>query len=110
MITIQSSLMRYHFLQASNIDRFFSFISHGNGEELEKKDLDNFILLLPSENEIKLFKDKLLEFNLESFDELKNIKPPYSLKKLEKSEELMIKIISNEDIVTKARILHNLMG
>jgi hypothetical protein len=51
----------------------------------------------------------LLEFNLESFDELKNIKPPYSLKKLEKSEELMIKIINNEDIVTKARILHNLM-
>jgi hypothetical protein len=94
--------MRYHFLQPSNIDAFFNLILNGAGEQINKADLDNFILLLPSESETKMFKDRLIEFNLESFDELKNNK---NLKRLDKVEELMIKIISKEELGGKAKIL-----
>ena len=67
-------------------------------------------MLLPSECEAKMFKEKLIEFNMESFDELKNIKSPYTLKKIEKAEELIIKILSNENVGVKAKILQSFMN
>jgi hypothetical protein len=73
---IASTISKFSSLQEGMIHSFMANINNGNGSDLEKTDLDQFISILPSETEIQLFRDKLEEQNLSSFDELDHLKPP----------------------------------
>lgn len=58
-----------------------------------------FVSLLPSTEEIIRFKDRLAEYSLDSFEQLSNIKKPFTLKKLSRPEEFIIKILKNETVI-----------
>ena len=84
-------------------------INNGNGSEFEKTDIDQFISILPSETEIQLFKDKLEEQNLSSFEELDNLKPPKQLRKMEKGDWFIIQVLKNEKVIENAKTIQNIM-
>ena len=84
-------------------------INNGNGSEFEKTDIDQFISILPSETEIQLFKDKLEEQNLNSFEELDNLKPPKQLRKMEKGDWFIIQVLKNEKVIENAKTIQNIM-
>ena len=84
-------------------------INNGNGSEFEKTDIDQFISILPSETEIQLFKDKLEEQNLGSFEELDNLKPPKQLRKMEKGDWFIIQVLKNEKVIENAKTIQNIM-
>ena len=72
-------------------------------------DLAQFVKLLPTPVEITKFKDRLSEYNMESFSELKNIKKPFTLKQLGRPEEFIIRILQNESVIEKAQIILTLI-
>ena len=91
------------------IDTFMANINNGNGSEFEKTDIDQFISILPSEIEIQLFKDKLEEQNLSSFDELDHLKPPRCLRKMEKGDWFIIQVLKNEKVIQNAITIQKIM-
>ena len=70
-------------------------------------------MLLPAEDEIRKFRDRLEDYGLESFRDLERdavLGKGGTNKKFEKPEEFVIKILKSEQVISKARILKNLMN
>ena len=97
--------MQLEFLQDGNFERFLESINNGDGQSIAEQDIETFVKLLPQQAEISKFKDRLQEYNLESFTDLQTIKAPFVLKQLGKPEEFVIKILENEEIIEKAKIM-----
>ena len=103
IMQINSSFIKYDFLLENRFDDFMLEIE--NGREVPREELDQFVMLLPSQQEEKKFKERLAEHNVDSFKELLNPQKTFVLKKLEKAEEFVIKVLSNEGIMDKAKII-----
>jgi hypothetical protein len=97
--------MQLEFLQDRNFERFLESINNGDGQSISEQDIETFVKLLPQQAEISKFKDRLQEYNLESFTDLQTIKAPFVMKQLGKPEEFVIKILENEEIIEKAKIM-----
>ena len=80
-------------------------INDGCGQELDRVDIDQFVSILPSELEIQQFKDRLEENSLSSFEDLDHLKSPRVLKKLEKAEWFVIKVLKTEKVIENAKTL-----
>lgn len=85
--------MQTEFMQDSNFDTFLERVNNGDGQSISESTIETFVNLLPQPIEISKFKDRLAEYNLESFSDLQTIKPPFVLKQLGKPEEFVIKIL-----------------
>ena len=62
---INSSLIKFEFLQGNNLETFLIELENGNC--VPKDDLDQFVRIMPTEAEQKKFSEKLAEFNISSF-------------------------------------------
>jgi hypothetical protein len=71
-------------------------------------DLDQFISILPSDQEILQFRERLEEFGFVNFGELSQIKAPRVLKKLDKGEWFVIKVLINDKVMDNARIIQSI--
>lgn len=103
-------MMLCPFLQDDKFDHFIACIDQGDGLTISEKDLAQFVSLLPSSLEVTKFKNRLAEFNLDSFAELQSIKKPLTLKKLGKPEAFVIKVLENEGVIMKAQTLEQLIN
>jgi hypothetical protein len=107
-LIIVSSLLKFPIFQEKQIDEFIANINEGNGSEINKDHLDQFISIMPIENEIQEFKDRLEEQGLSSFEELECLKAPRTLKKLDKADWFVIKVLKNEKVMENARTIQNI--
>ena len=74
-IVIQSSIMKYKFLQEPHFSAFLDMVEAGKGAELDKNNIDQFVMLLPAEDEIRKFRGRLEDYGLESFQDLEREAP-----------------------------------
>ena len=62
--------MKHTFLQGANFEDFLCNVNTGNMPVLKSTELNHFVSILPSDEEIQKFRDRLELFGLESFHEL----------------------------------------
>ena len=73
---------------SSTIDEFL--VNLDNGVVPDQDLLDQLCKALPTHTETQRFKERLYEYNIESFHELGNLPKPLMLRKLSREEEFII--------------------
>lgn len=107
VVQIEAALKQNHFLRSPNFDRFVDFVEKGDGLSVAADDLATFVKLLPTELETKKFRDRLAEYNLENFGELRQVQKPFTVK-LSGAEEFVTRVLASEALISKAKILQTL--
>jgi hypothetical protein len=79
-MVIESSKKQHAFLSKGKFEDFLNYIEQGDGANLSKDDLTIFVNLLPTEIEVIKFKERLAEYNIDNFKDLKQIHKPFTLK------------------------------
>lgn len=80
----------------------------GAGTEIPTDELESFYSIIPNENEVIAFKERLTDHAIESFETLRSLQPPYCLKKLDGPEKFVIKILQDESVIEKAHIMQTI--
>lgn len=97
-------------MQDAYFDEFLQKVKDGSGNKIDHSELELFVSIMPSIEETMMFKDRLEENDLKSFDDLENLKHPKTLKKLDRAEQLIIKILKNSEVMEKSRLLQKLIN
>lgn len=71
------------------------------------KNLTHFVSIMPTDQEAQLFRQRLVQFNLQTLQELHSI--PICMSHIGRSEKLMIKLLSYEGLIERAKLVHQLM-
>jgi len=95
-------------LAPGHLEEFLQLVRLGSGTELRPEVLDSFVSILPTEVEATAFKERLADQGLDSFGDLDKLKPPYVLKKLEGPANFVIRLLKEETLIEKARIMHKI--
>jgi hypothetical protein len=89
-------------LQDTELDSFLEKIKDGLGGEIIDTELEQFVKILPTSDEMDMFQDRLEEHDLKTFDQLDQLQMPKTLKKLDRAEAFVIKIMKNQEVIEKA--------
>lgn len=108
-LIITSSVTQLRCLQDTELDSFLEKIKDGLGGEIIDTELEQFVKILPTSDEMDMFQDRLEEHDLKTFDQLDQLQMPKTLKKLDRAEAFVIKIMKNQDVIEKAQLLLELL-
>jgi citrate lyase synthetase len=65
---------------------------------------------MPTLEESIMFKDRLEEHELKNFEDLDNLKHPKTLKKMDKAEQFIVKILKNQEVIEKSKLLQRMIN
>lgn len=103
---IQTQLINLGLNDDSNLKDVLQLLQRGAATEIPSHQLELIVKMLPTEDEIGDFKTKLAEHGFESFNDICHPSSHAFNLHLDGPEHFIVKILQQENVIEKTRILH----